>query len=74
MRIKVEVKNKEWNRIYTLFNYKKDKTDHFYGLGEQFTYLNLGHNRPFSTFVRSKGIARGEQPLTTFNNIANLFS
>ena len=58
---------KQYHRIYTLFNYRT--TDHYYGLGEQFSYLNLGHNRAYSTFVRGKGIGRGSQPLTLLSNL-----
>jgi sulfoquinovosidase len=58
---------KQYQRVYVIFNHTK--TNQYYGLGEQFSYLNLGHDRPFSTYVREKGVGRTEQPLTFLANM-----
>jgi alpha-glucosidase len=53
------------NRIY--FRTRSTPLEQFYGLGEQFSFANL-KGRIFNTFVREKGIARGDEPLTTLAN------
>lgn len=52
--------------MYVKF-FKGDTTQYF-GLGEQFSSLNLGVDRPYSMMVREKGIGRGDAPETGFIN------
>ena len=54
------MKSTAYNRIKISFEHSPE--NHYYGLGEQFSYLSLGNNRPYSMFVREKGIGRTEQP------------
>ena len=56
-----------YNRIIVYFQYRKEQN--YFGLGEQFSYLNLGHNRPYSLFVREKGVGRTDQPETFVLNL-----
>lgn len=53
------------NRIYV--RTRSTPLEKFYGLGEQFSYTNL-KGKIFNTFVREKGIGRGDEPLTTLAN------
>lgn len=58
--------NSNYNRIIIYFYHTNSKN--YFGLGEQFSYLNLGHNRPYSLFVREKGVGRTDQPETFMIN------
>ena len=55
-----------YNRIYVKF-YDESSIQYF-GLGEQFSNLNLGRDKPYSMMVREKGVARGDFPETAIIN------
>lgn len=67
VEIVAESINKEYNRVLVYFEHKSQ--NNYYGLGEQFSHLNLGHNRPYSLFVREKGVGRTDQPETFILNL-----
>lgn len=55
------------NRIWMAFGSQQD--EHIFGLGEQFSFLDLkGHRVPL--YVMEKGIGRGLEPLTSFIDLA----
>lgn len=58
---KVEITNPELNRTYIKF--KSDESESIYGLGEQFSHLNLKGKKPF-LFSEEQGVGRGDQPIT----------
>ncbi|TGL64077.1 alpha-glucosidase [Leptospira sarikeiensis] len=57
----VEISNPELNRTYIRF--KSDESENIYGLGEQFSHLNLKGKKPF-LFSEEQGVGRGDQPIT----------
>ncbi|TGJ99631.1 alpha-glucosidase [Leptospira semungkisensis] len=57
----VEISNPELNRSYIRF--RSDKEEAIYGLGEQFSHLNLKGKKPF-LFSEEQGVGRGDQPIT----------
>jgi alpha-glucosidase len=58
--------NKEINRL--ILSFSSHSSEHFSGLGEQFTHLQLkGHKLP--VFISEQGIGRGKQPLTAGVNL-----
>ena len=58
----------ELNRVF--LRYASPPDEHFYGFGEQFTYLDQ-KGRKFPIITQEQGIGRGKEPLTT---LLNLFS
>jgi alpha-glucosidase (family GH31 glycosyl hydrolase) len=56
------------NRVYV--TYAAEPHEHFFGFGEQFTYLDMQGKR-VPIWVPEQGVGRGEQPLTFFANITN---
>lgn len=56
LKLRVESHSKIYNRIKVSFENCED--NYYYGLGEQFSHLILGKNRPYSMFVREKGVGR----------------
>ncbi|MEI1279942.1 alpha-glucosidase [Leptospira venezuelensis] len=58
---KVEISNPELNR--TFIKFKSDESESIYGLGEQFSHLNLKGKKPF-LFSEEQGVGRGDQPIT----------
>ncbi|PJZ47788.1 alpha-glucosidase [Leptospira saintgironsiae] len=58
---KVEISNPELNR--TFIKFKSDERESIYGLGEQFSHLNLKGKKPF-LFSEEQGVGRGDQPIT----------
>ncbi len=62
----LKVNKRKINRIFITFS--SEKEENFYGMGEQFTHLNLnGHYVP--SFISEQGIGRGKQPLTFLVNL-----
>lgn len=58
--------NKKINRSNLIF--LSDKSEQFFGLGEQFTHANLKKTNPF-LFTEEQGIGRGDQPITFGANL-----
>ena len=64
--ISAKTENPDINRL--ILSFSSNKSEHFSGLGEQFTYLHLkGHKLP--VFISEQGIGRGKQPLTAGVNL-----
>ncbi|WP_243396401.1 hypothetical protein [Leptospira hartskeerlii] len=57
---KVEISNPELNR--TFIKFKSDGSESIYGLGEQFSHLNLKGKKSF-LFSEEQGVGRGDQPI-----------
>ena len=67
LRFEIRVNSPEVNRLYLEFDSPRD--EHIFGLGEQFSFLDLkGHRVPL--YVMEKGIGRGLEPLTSFLDLA----
>ncbi|MGJ4748269.1 alpha-glucosidase [Leptospira sp. SA-E8] len=58
---KVDITNPELNR--TFIKFKSDGSESIYGLGEQFSHINLKGKKPF-LFSEEQGVGRGDQPIT----------
>ena len=64
---KVQVDSPDVDRLWMKFASPSD--EHIFGLGEQFSFLELkGHRVPL--YVMEKGIGRGLEPLTSFIDLA----
>lgn len=57
----VEITEPSINRTYLRF--QSDASENIYGLGEQFSHLNLKGKKPF-LFSEEQGLGRGDQPIT----------
>ncbi len=57
----LHVYNPSFNRTY--FSYTSRPDEHFFGFGEQFTYVDMRGKR-LPIFVMEQGIGRGAQPIT----------
>ncbi|RMF40801.1 MAG: alpha-glucosidase, partial [Anaerolineae bacterium] len=57
-----------FNRIF--LTYASDRQEHFWGFGEQFTYLDL-KGRRVPIWVSEQGVGRGEQPITLGADLTN---
>ncbi|GER51900.1 alpha-glucosidase-like [Striga asiatica] len=58
----------DFNRI--CITYSSEKTERFYGFGEQFSYMDLKGKR-VPIFVQEQGIGRGDQPITFAANLVS---
>lgn len=63
---RVDSKQTEINRIYLTLN--SEKTESFFGFGEQFTYFDL-KGREVPILVQEQGLGRGAQPITIGANL-----
>lgn len=57
-----------FNRLF--LTYASDRDEHFWGFGEQFTYLDL-KGRRVPIWVSEQGVGRGEQPITLGADLTN---
>ena len=60
VEISAKLHDKKFNRI--LLKFADGEENQYFGLGEQFSNLNLKRNRPYSMLVREKGAGRGDIP------------
>ncbi|KAL8493768.1 hypothetical protein ACS0TY_024801 [Phlomoides rotata] len=58
----------EFNRI--CITYSSEKSERFYGFGEQFSHMDLKGKR-VPIFVQEQGIGRGDQPITFAANLVS---
>lgn len=58
----------EFNRICV--TYSSEKSERFYGFGEQFSHMDLKGKR-VPIFVQEQGIGRGDQPITFAANLVS---
>lgn len=58
----------EFNRI--CLTYSSEKSEKFYGFGEQFSHMNF-KGRRVPIFVQEQGIGRGDQPVTFAANLVS---
>lgn len=58
----------EFNRI--CLTYSSEKSEKFYGFGEQFSHMNF-KGRRVPIFVQEQGIGRGDQPITFAANLVS---
>ncbi|CDP09576.1 unnamed protein product [Coffea canephora] len=58
----------DFNRIW--LTYESERSERFYGFGEQFSHMNLKGKR-VPIFVQEQGIGRGDQPITFAANLVS---
>lgn len=60
--------DEHFNRLFLTFASNED--EHFFGLGEQFTYVDM-KGKEVPVWVSEQGVGRGEEPITTGANLTN---
>lgn len=60
------IENEKINRLFLTFD--SEKTEYLYGMGEQFTHLNM-NGEYVPCFISEQGIGRGKQPITALVNM-----
>ncbi|HNF25035.1 MAG TPA: alpha-glucosidase [Leptospiraceae bacterium] len=66
VEISVTLSDKTFNRVTLV--YGSDKSEQFFGFGEQYTHFNMKGKTPF-IFTEEQGIGRGDQPITFGANL-----
>jgi alpha-glucosidase len=66
IQINISLSDSTYNRIYFVYNSKKDEA--IFGLGEQYTHSNL-KGKKVPIWVEEQGIGAGDQPITAIANV-----
>ncbi|AYV54788.1 alpha-glucosidase [Leptospira kmetyi] len=66
LEFKIKIEDSSLNRTY--LRIASDETENIFGLGEQFSHLNLKGKTPF-LLSEEQGIGRGDQPITAGANL-----